>query len=116
MKASLTVEAIGHNSLQYMKLYTGIMRECGMNDIGTAMIGGADQWARWGVWEITPDGVKRVEGRTDYSQANSKGSRGVMVWYTLESGKRYIVRSPTSWKNTEEYCCHVNDAGEVIHE
>ena len=101
MKASLVIEAIGHNTAQVARSFG-----CG------------SEFARWGVTEVSLSGypLGRVFGRTDYSQSNSKGSRGVRMWYALETDKRYLVKSPTSWKSSEEYFCHVSQDGDIIRE
>jgi hypothetical protein len=112
VKASLVIEAIGHGESQRMRLYRGIMREAGFGRVGDALLG--DWPNRWGVWDVVMG--REVYGRTDYSQANSKGSRGVRIWYTLESGRRYKVRSPQSWKSTDEYICHVAEDGDIVRE
>ncbi|HXG36538.1 MAG TPA: hypothetical protein VNL15_06190 [Dehalococcoidia bacterium] len=48
-----------------------------------------------------------VHGNTDYSAANSVGSRGVYRWYMLQYGDIYHVRSPLSWKRADDYYCRV---------
>lgn len=49
----------------------------------------------------------------DYSQANSKFSRGVYKHYWLENGKLYEISSPQSWKHTDRYFATVCD-GDLI--
>ena len=39
----------------------------------------------------------------DYSESNSKGTRGVYALYLLVPGKLYEISEPTSWKNTHRY-------------
>jgi hypothetical protein len=95
-----------------MRLYRGIMREAGLNWSGARLLG--DWCNRWGVWDASTG--KEIYGRTDYSQSNGKGSRGVRIWYTLESGVRYKVKAPQSWKSTDEYYCHVSENGEIVRE
>ena len=112
MRASLVIEAIGHGEAQQMRLYRGIMREAGLGRAGNALLG--DWSPRWGVLDIQTG--REVYGRTDYSLANSKGSRGVRIWYTLESGRRYRVRAPQSWKSTDEYVCHVTKDGNIVRQ
>jgi hypothetical protein len=112
MKTSLVLEAIGHGKAQRMRLYRGIMREAGLVNAENVLLG---DWSnRWGVWDVNTG--REVYGRTDYSQANSNGSRGVRIWYALDSGKRYRVRAPQSWKATDEYICHVTEAGDIVRE
>lgn len=78
------------------------------------VFGGPSDFQRWGVWDLGTG--REVYGHTDYSKANSKGSRGVRIYYTLESGRRYRVRAPQSWKSTEEYICYVTEEGNIIRE
>jgi hypothetical protein len=48
--------------------------------------------------------------KKDYSEANSKGTRGVYAYYILENEKIYEVCSPQSWKNDDRYfCIIIND-------
>lgn len=54
-----------------------------------------------------------VSGDTDYSRANSVGSRGVYKHYILQSGNLYEVCSRTSWKRIEQYFCMVQD-GKIV--
>lgn len=112
MKASLVLEAIGHGESQRIRLYRAVMREAGLGRVGDELLGGLSN--RWGVWDA--DTGSEIYGRTDYSQSNSKGSRGVRIWYTLQSGKRYRVRDPKSWTRSEEYCCHVTAQGDIERE
>lgn len=58
-------------------------------------------------------GYNFLRGRIDYSQANSVGSRGVYVWYTLHEGQIYRVQDLVSWKRTERYYCAVRD-GQIV--
>ena len=52
-------------------------------------------------------------GYKDYSETNSKGSRGVYKYYYLEEGPIYEVSQPMSWKNTLRYFCRVEDGEEI---
>ena len=45
--------------------------------------------------------------RKDYSQANSKGSRGVHKIFDLEEGLIYEVHAPKSWNNTDVFFARV---------
>lgn len=63
------------------------------------------------VAEIGPITLKRTFLRPclDYSQANSKGTRGVYAAYVLAPERIYEVSSPESWSTTRRYFCHVVD-------
>ena len=118
MKASLRIEAIGHDTVARMRLMGSVFEEAGAGDIASVVFGDPLDYARWGVVEVDDNGavVGRPNGRTDYSNANSKGSRGVYIWYVLESGRRYFVCAPESWRAVDEYYCRVSDNGEIIRE
>lgn len=115
MKVSLVVEAIGHDLAQMHRLYRGKI-DSAIPGLGALALGRESEFVRWGIWEILADRRKLIYGRTDYSRANSKGSRGVRICYLLESGKRYFVKAPVSWKRTDEYFCYVSEAGEIVRE
>lgn len=118
MRASLVIEAIGHSTVQMMRVWKGALSEAGLGRAAHAALGDPLDFARWGVCEVDGTGrkVRQVFGRTDYSQANRKGSRGVRIWYALESGKRYKVRAPESWSATDEYFCRITEAGDIVRE
>lgn len=53
-----------------------------------------------------------VRGDVDFEQANSAGSRGVRVIWTLHSGV-YEVFKMTSWRESRRYFIYVADDGTV---
>jgi len=54
-----------------------------------------------------------LNGKRDYTNSNSKRSRGVMVCYTIESNKLYAVYQKTSWRSSEKYFCAVTENGDI---
>ncbi len=54
-----------------------------------------------------------VRGNKDYSRANSKGSRGVMLYYHLREGGVYEVNELESWSTTDRYFCRIEGSGLV---
>lgn len=58
--------------------------------------------------------VAPIHGHRDYSGANSKGTRGVMVVYTLEEGVIYWIKEPTSWRSASRYFAIVDSSGAVL--
>ena len=50
---------------------------------------------------------------TDYVDANSAGSRGVMRRYWLHSGSVYEVHQLVSWSKSRRWFAAVTDGGEV---
>jgi len=43
-----------------------------------------------------------IKGQLDYSESNSKGTRGVYLYYFLDPGI-YEVKKPTSWYASDRY-------------
>jgi len=116
MKAALKIEAIGDNVDQELKLYRD-MTNFMMPGLGDMTFGKSKR--NYWVAKITGYDSKYhyerefLKGRKDYRKTNSKGSRGIYLWYTLESGYLYEVSSPSSWKRRERYFCIVTDKGEI---
>lgn len=54
-----------------------------------------------------------VSGAKDYSRANSKGTRGIYRFYTLEEGPIYEVNDRQTWRHTERYFARVQN-GEMV--
>lgn len=55
-----------------------------------------------------------INGKKDYSNSNSKGSRGIFMYYFLDSSKIYDIKRQVSWKKTERFYCKFNNNGEVV--
>ena len=55
-----------------------------------------------------------VKGQKDYSAGNSKGSRGVMLYFVVEEGRPYEVSKRTSWKGNSRYFFRVRNGLEEI--
>jgi len=54
-----------------------------------------------------------IESKLTRKRANGAHSRGVELWFVLESGHIYEVKQCVSWTRSERYFCVVSDAGEV---
>lgn len=52
--------------------------------------------------------------KKDYSESNSKGSRGVYAYYILESGIYYEIKEQISWNRTKRYFCKIDESGDII--
>lgn len=118
MKAAIKCEAVGDDTDQMCRFYKNMTNDL-LPGIGNVIFEKPYK-SNW-VAEITGiDPIYKFKrsfltGKKDYSEANSSGSRGVYVWYTLESGKIYEVFRPTSWKSRERFFCTVNDeTGKII--
>jgi len=117
MLASLKIEAIGDNAVQSSRFFRSLFNDL-LPGSGDAAIGSFP--SRYFVAEIT--GVSKkfkwdrrfLRGNKDYARSNSSGSRGIFIYYTLESGKIYEVKEPASWKSFDRYFCYVNSSGDII--
>lgn len=112
MKGTVGLEYIGLNTDQLFAQYAALCRAIGhLPD---------EDFPRRepAVAEISRDefgGLAKcwLAGKRDYSKANSKGSRGVYVWYTLEQDKLYWIKDPRSWRCTETYFAAITADGTV---
>lgn len=72
--------------------------------IGNPRLGFQPAWVDL-VKDIGPHGMvkERMRGQSDYSQANSVGSRGVFVHYWLQLGELYHISAPRNFKRSDQY-------------
>ncbi|MFA5348517.1 MAG: hypothetical protein WC294_10290 [Methanoregula sp.] len=107
MKSTLGLEMIGGKPL---RSHTGIHQIDDLFDL---------PYPCWCA-EIKGFGIKFrfdrefIQGKNDYSRANSKGTRGIFCYYILESDHIYEVKEPLSWSRAERYFCRVSDDGEIV--
>ena len=101
MKQALKLEAINHSEHQYGKLFCGLAAEIGVKE--------RNPFQKPWVAEITGQcqrfGLQRkfVDAHTEYSESNSAGTRGVMLYFALEVGRPHEVFAMTSWKGRDRY-------------
>jgi hypothetical protein len=116
VKACLQLEAIGDNSWQHLCLWRSVIND-NLPGVGDALIGSvaSRQWVAEIVGTDTRYKWRRhfLRGYKDYALANGIGSRGVYVFYILESGHIYEVKDPQSWKHCDRYFCRVTDDGDI---
>ena len=82
--------------------------------IGSDRLGHQPAWVR----EVTGIEPRRIaetplDGYADYTNANSVGSRGVIINYLLQEGHIYHVSAPVNFKRRETYFCQVRQGGIV---
>lgn len=116
MKAVLKIEAIGDNCDQFIRF-----NKCMLNDampgLGDLTIGKIP--VSYFVAEVVGFSNKYkykrrfLNAKKDYTHANSVGSRGVYLYYFLESGKIYDIKQPISWRRTLRYFCKVAELGDI---
>jgi hypothetical protein len=116
MKAILKLEAIGDDACAISDLFRNMADEA-VPGLGTATFGHMPR--PWVADILGPDPTytyrrRFVRAKKDYSKANSKGSRGVYLWYVLESGHVYEVNERKTWSTTERYFVRVADDGGIV--
>ncbi len=131
MKASLGIEAIGYENWRQAQELQTVLRtrpqksrmveqrlNCLRRDFRRPAPG--DGISRpWWVRRITGASdycglrYQDVKANIDYTGANSAGTRGVMLYYILESGHVYQVQYMPSWGRTAQYFCRVTEDGEI---
>lgn len=112
-KAQIKIEAIGDDVDQLLRFFTGLTNalEPGLGDVTF----GKPKKSYW-VAQITGVDPKYkyartfLRGKKDYAHANRKGSRGVYVYYLLESGNVYEVKKSSK----RRFFCIVDDEGDII--
>ena len=111
MKATLKLEAIGDNTARAMAGWKHLLGDELMGDVKIDR-----PWVAklTGLYASGKFQHEFLRGNKDYSESNSKGSRGIYFWYTLESGNYYEVNDLQTWKHTERYLCKVSELGEII--
>lgn len=107
MKAAFSAEAIGLTTSDEITAFV------------FAMTREFHQMNRPWVAEITGVSLKYryartfLRGKADYKGSNSKGTRGVWMWWTLESGHIYEAKYRTSWNRWEHRFLTVTDDGDI---
>lgn len=115
MKAALKVEAVDDNTYKYFSFWTNMLN-AGVPGLGDSLeLPKRNYWVAQIIGTDVRFGYNRqfIKPRTDYRKSNRPGSRGVYLWYTLESGKFYEVKRPVSRQRFERFFCTVTDAGEI---
>lgn len=117
VKAHLRLEFIGAANYDMLRQFDRVFPKFGFGNGGDR----PDHPFRWPgpcVLRMHRDAEGRVQGdrvwgNRDYSNANSKGTRGVYVNYILEENELYWVKAPMSWKSVSFYYCAVTPSGEL---
>lgn len=119
MKAALTLEYIGETEEAYVSLMCRVMDHNLGPGTSKAVVGHARPRMPWVAEIVGRDpkfrySRKFLKANWQRKRSNGNGSRGVELWFTLESGKVYEVKSPQTWKHTDHYFCTVSEDGDVI--
>lgn len=119
MIATLQLEAIGDNYARLSKMPLDVV----LRRLGRVPPAHASHlldpkrraWVAHVTGRSAKFGLERafIEGLRDYKEANSVGSRGVMLTFILYPGRIYEVRALLSWSKEDRYFCHVVDGAIV---
>jgi len=118
MKATLSLEYIGESCDARLILESMKLDYAFGGNFGKAVIGNTKARRPW-VAEIVDKSDKFgfdrrfLKGKIQYAGSNSTGSRGVELWFILESEHLYEVKRYTSWKSSERYFCTVTPSGGI---
>lgn len=119
MKATLALEYIGEGHDARAVLF-GRISDMVQPGLGRAVLGGSGRTRMPWVAEITGRdpkfGLRREFLRANWQRksANSEHTRGVYLWFVLESGRLYEVSAPVSWRKRDRYFCRVADTGNIF--
>lgn len=116
MKASLRLEFLGSNDFDAIR-GAGRMVNAIAPGLGEAFIGDIPRGPyvaeiTWNA-ELMSFARRYLPSQRDYSKSNSKGSRGVMLCFIIESDRLYEVHSRISWRNSETYYAAVAEDGSI---
>lgn len=112
MKAQIKIEAIGDDVDHFLRSLQNLTNDL-VPGLGTRTFGYKPSY--WVSQIIGSDPIYKyarsfLKGKKDYAHANSKGSRGVFVYYLLESGYVYEVKR----NSKRRFFCTVDDEGDII--
>jgi hypothetical protein len=117
MKATIGIELIGDNYNQSMKLWSKVADQV-QEGLGSSVFGGSIRtpWVAeiTGFHEKYKFNRKFLNGNKSYKSSNSDGSRGVYIWYILESGRIYEIKKYISWKKSERYFVKISSGGDLV--
>lgn len=117
MKATLALEYIGEGNERRLKDFERLIDGLAPG-LGGVVVGEGFTRRPW-VTEIVgrEDSAKLVRrsllANWQRKDANSKQTRGVYLWFILESGRLYEVRACQSWRSTRRYFCTVSEDGAI---
>lgn len=120
MKATLALEYIGEAQDARLALMAGVIDQV-IPGMSGGLIGLSRPRKPWVAQILGKDpryGLARrfLPANWQRQRANGNGSRGVELWFVLESGRLYEVNAPVSWRSTERYFCTVADTGKIIRQ
>jgi hypothetical protein len=118
VKAALKCELIGDSSREHLKWMSQFMDDAFGRGFGNEFVGKVPPicWCARITGTDQRYGLDRefIRGRRDYRDANSVGSRGVFMWFVIETGYYYEVKRRVSWRYSERFFCKVTESGDIV--
>ena len=111
----LSLEAIGDAQQAHHRAYAGTLRQLAP-EVGRLFdMPSRRPWVAEIVDCCPIYGFQRIflGSKKDYARANSIGSRGVYLHFTLQEDYVYEVHALLSWKRSERYFCQIRDGQPV---
>lgn len=117
MKATIKLEYIGEAQDARLSMYNKMINQVS-DGLGKKVTGNTRLRQPWTAEIAGIDskfGFKRkfLKGNWQRKRSNGTGSRGTELWFTVESGKIYEVKSPISWRSINRYFCLVTETGGI---
>lgn len=109
MKAALALEYIGEGHDAKARLFSAIAGQACPEWSGLLRAPSRRPW----VAEINGNTRSFLRANWQRKRANSTHTRGVELWFVLESGRLYEVCAYLSWRSKDRYFCTVNAAGDI---
>lgn len=118
MKASIALEYVGEAQDAKVAFYSRICDSVS-EGLGKVVVGRSNTRKPW-VAKLTglhpTFGFERsfLNANWQRKRANASHSRGVELWFVLESCSIYEVSAFISWAKQDRYFCTVNEQGETV--
>lgn len=109
MKATLALEYIGEGHDAKARLFSAIAGQACPEFSGLLRAPSRRPW----VAEINGKTRTFLRANWQRKRANSAHTRGVELWFVLESCRLYEVCAYLSWRSKDRYCCTVTESGDI---
>lgn len=114
MKANLALEYIGATNWDRLRRFDAMMARAGVHIAPEDRVQAGPHVAEIRLGEDGNLHPHWLQGKRDYTKANSKGTRGVYLHFVLEQDRLYWVQEPVSWRKTARYFAAVTAKGDVV--
>lgn len=111
----LPLEAIGDDTVALERLWRGVLSDGGVDGGRVMNLATRRPWVAEVTGLCPRFGLSRdfLHGKKDYRRANSKGSRGVYIYYRLKPGRVYEVNEWRGWRDLDRHFCRVEGGNRI---